>query len=338
MNFTKVEAAVLHRIQKGIPALAEPYRHIGESVGLNEDDVIKTINDLKDRNIIRNISGIFNGEALGYVLNLIAFKVPQDRIDTAVQVINSHPGVSHNYLRGHDYNIWFTLAEDSEENFHKSLSVIAEKSGALDYLVLKNEKLLKIGVMLDVGKDTGKKFKVHAAGNSENGFAPLTSGEIEAVKMFQMDLPVCPSPYEKILRDSGSSFTTEDLMKFFTKFTENNIMRRYAAVLNHRNAGYTANAMTAWKTGEDFDPDLFIQNSAVSHLYLRTLYPGRWEYPLFAMAHAKSDDELNRIVAELSDRSGIKDYIVLESLKEFKKKRVTYFSDKFIEWKRMNYD
>lgn len=115
-------------------------------------------------------------------------------------------------------------------------------------------------------------------------------------------------------------------------------MRRYAAVLRHRSAGFTANAMTAWKTGEDFNDEAFRECGAISHLYYRTIYPGRWEHPLFAMIHAKSKDELDGIIKDLSQKSGITDYLSLESIREFKKKRVTYFSDEFNEWKRLNYD
>ena len=115
-------------------------------------------------------------------------------------------------------------------------------------------------------------------------------------------------------------------------------MRRYAAVLRHRKAGYTSNAMTAWKTGENFNPDIFINKRPITHLYLRTTYPGKWEYPLFAMIHARSDDELKGIVNDLSKESGIDDYLVLNSLREFKKTRVQYFSEEFTRWKRENYD
>jgi len=110
-------------------------------------------------------------------------------------------------------------------------------------------------------------------------------------------------------------------------------MRRYAAVLKHRSAGYTANAMTAWKAEDRTDLNIFMKEKAISHLYFRTLYPGRWEHPLFAMVHAKSDDELKNLIDGLSEKSGIKDYLVLYSLKEYKKKRVRYFSEEFKEWK-----
>ena len=151
MEFKPEESVVLEILQKGIPPVAEPYKYIGESAGLDESTVLEIVRNLKDRKIIRNIAGIFEGKSLGYKLSLVSFKVKDENLEQAAAVINSHPGVSHNYLRKHDFNIWFTLAEESPEAFEKSLSVIFRKSGADDYLVLKNEKLFKIGVILDLG-------------------------------------------------------------------------------------------------------------------------------------------------------------------------------------------
>jgi hypothetical protein len=82
----------------------------------------------------------------------------------------------------------------------------------------------------------------------------------------------------------------------------------------------------------------FIEQNAVTHLYLRTLYPGRWEYPLFAMVHARSPEELNEIINELSRKSGLNEYIVLDSLREFKKERINYFSDMLQNWKGNTHD
>ena len=81
---------------------------------------------------------------------------------------------------------------------------------------------------------------------------------------------------------------------------------------------------------------VFLSNKSISHLYRRTEHPGRWEHPLFAMIHARSDGELDGIIAALEERSGLSDYLVLKSLREFKKKRVTYFSPAFDEWKKEN--
>lgn len=97
--------------------------------------------------------------------------------------------------------------------------------------------------------------------------------------------------------------------------------------------------MTVWKLADAATTpavlEAFIRENAVSHLYSRTIYPGKWEYPLFAMIHAKSDGALEHIVHRLSNTSVIADYMVLKSMREFKKQRVTYFSNEFRKWHEM---
>lgn len=338
MNFTDKEALVLNRLQRGVPGVSEPFLAIAGDTGLTEDEVLEIVSRLKEEKVIRNISGIFEGKRLGYFLNLVAFEVPEDKVETAAAIISSHPGVSHNYLRNHRYNIWFTLAEENEGEFNKTISLLSGKSGAADHLVLKNEKLLKIGVFLNIG-DSDESSGLSSGPKHENIlFSALDQTAREAVLLLQNDLPVERHPFRKIAENSRIIHGEKELLVFFNDFLATGIMRRYSAVLKHRSAGYISNAMTTWKIDDNTDLDLFKKEKAISHLYLRTVYPGRWEYPLFAMIHAKTDNELENIINGLSEKSGIKDYQVLTSLREFKKRRVRYFSEEFKEWKRLNHD
>jgi DNA-binding Lrp family transcriptional regulator len=338
MDFSREETLVLNRVQIGIPCTSEPFRVIADEIGLTEDEVLEIIVRLKKNNIIRNISGIFNGKKLGYFLSLVAFEVPAEKADAAAEVISSHPGVSHNYLRNHRYNIWFTLAEENEEDFSKTVEVLAVKAGASDYLVLKNEQLLKIGVFLNMGDNEETNDLTAPLSTEYASYLELDDTAKDAVLLLQQDLPVERTPFKKIAESGKYVYNEEQVLSYYLTFLESGIMRRYAAVLKHHSAGYTANAMTAWKADEMTDLDIFVNEKSISHLYLRTVYPGRWEHPLFAMIHAKSKHELDGIIKTLSEKSGITDYLALDSLKEFKKKRVTYFSEEFKEWKRLNYD
>ena len=338
MEFSEKEVLVLNRVQKGIPGVSEPFCAIAEEIGLTEDEVLETVSRLKENKVIRNISGIFEGKKLGYFLSLVAFEVQAERADAAAAVISSHPGVSHNYLRNHRYNIWFTLAEESEEDFHRTVSILAAKTGASDFLVLRNENLLKIGVFLNIGESEESSDAAPSRGTETSLYRELDETAKEAVLLLQNDLPIERSPFQKIAESGKLIHGEKQLLTYFIDFTASGIMRRYSAVLKHRSAGYTSNAMTAWMADDKTDLELFLNEKAISHLYFRTIYPGRWEHPLFAMIHAKSDDELKSILNRLSEKSGIKDYLSLTSLKEFKKKRVRYFSEEFKEWKRINHD
>ncbi|MCL2154819.1 MAG: hypothetical protein FWH53_04060 [Leptospirales bacterium] len=333
-EFTDKEALVLNRVQKGIPCVSNPFLEIGKDIGLTEDEVLDTLIHLKENGVIRNISGIFDGEKLGYYLNLVAFEIQKDKIEEAAAIINSHPGVSHNYLRDHKYNIWFTLAEENQESFNRTVSTLALKTSASDFLVLRNEKLLKIGVYLNIG-DRDDFDNAATRTETDLNLDSFDEAGREAVLLLQNDLPIEKNPFKKILENGKILRDEELLLSYFSQFIAAGIMRRYAAVLRHRSAGYRANAMTAWKPDDLSDIDFFKESKSISHLYFRTIHPGRWEHPLFAMIHAKSDEELKSIIDELSDKSGIKDFLVLSSIKELKKKRVKYFSKEFNDWKSL---
>lgn len=340
MDFSPVESTILNRIQKDFPLVADPLRALSEELSLPENVLHDTITRLKKSGVVRTVSGIFSAERLGYASTLVAFSVNERDLGAAASTVNSHPGVSHNYQRNHHYNIWFTIATESEEKLEPTVAAIARRAGCADYLVLRNEKMLKLGVMFAIGDGTSK--DTPAAGPQGQGTRaaqrPLSGDEKNAVRILQMDLPIQNDPFEILLKTSGITMEVDAFLDAYRTLHMDGILRRYSAVLRHREVGYSANAMTAWKPGSGADirhiADLFSGSRSISHLYMRTLYPGRWEYPLFAMIHARTDEELKKIIEELSSASGMSDYLVLNSVKEFKKERVTYFSPEFTEWNR----
>lgn len=341
-RFSDHEAAILNYVQRSVPLIERPFEAIGSELGVSGDKVRGIISDLKKRDIIRNIAGIFNGGSLGYVLNLVAMEIPEGRVEEAAAFISSHPGVSHNYLRGHRYNIWFTLAEENEELFKTTTDVLAKKTGARDYLILQNEKLLKIGVVLPIGdgnyenEDDAAKKSYHQAEHRS-----FTKEEKEAVSLYQKDLPVTDRPFRGLVEMENSLLTEGRFLELGRSLENENIMRRYSAVLRHVKAGFEYNAMTTWKLSDDNMENriqAFMDETAVSHLYLRTVFPGRWEYPLFAMIHAKTGSDLKNIINRLATDSGFNDYLVLKTVRELKKKRVVYFSPEFEDWRNSYYD
>lgn len=338
MNFSSSETALLNRIQRDIPLQAEPFAHLAAELDQSVQDLLSTIERLKRLEVIRIISAIFNTESLGYQTSLIAFEVPEQHIEKAAQAINEHPGVSHNYLRNHRFNIWFTLAVDSKSSIEKTVTVLKELSGADDYLILRNEKLFKIGMMLDVGDGTSHARRNSKASRNTDKFTQRTLNreERESVRLLQKDMPLVPRPFQSLVEQQESFLTEQQLIELGQTLKTEGIMRRYAAVIRHHKAGFTSNAMTVWKPKADADIESvttpFIQEPTVTHLYLRTVYPGKWEYPLFAMIHAKTDESLQSKVRALALQSDVDDYLVLTSLREFKKKRIAYFSPAFEIW------
>lgn len=342
MKFSEQTSRILDRIQRHIPLVPEPFAALARELTIDEDIILGKIAQLKDNGLIRNISGIFNAEGIGYQTNLISFEVAAENIEQAARLISSHPGVSHNYLRSHQYNIWFTLSLEEETPYEETVAYLAEKAGARSYLILKNEKLLKIGLMLKFGEKQDNAAR-EAAREAKKGInkRKITPEVREAIILLQHDLPIVTRPFQALIASSGSSLDEEKLLSQAVSFKEDRLMRRYTAVVRHRIAGFLSNAMTVWKPGdtpEDTVEKVFVREQAISHLYLRTIHPGKWEYPLFAMIHAHSDEELSGIVDRLSADSGITDYQILHSIQEFKKQRVQYFSSEFENWRNNHHD
>lgn len=324
MAFSALESALLNRIQSDFPLAERPCREIAAAIGADENEVRDTLSSLRARGIVRIIAGIFNAESLGYETSLVAFEVDGADADDAARIINGHPGVSHNYLRDHHFNIWFTLAVDRATSLHKTVESLAERTRATRHLILKTEMLYKIGLNLRIGDGAAGATLAHAI----NPAPPraLSADEREAVRLLQIDLPDADEPFRALIDLNAGTIVQGALVGIARALRDEGVMRRYAATVRHREAGYTANAMTVWRPERAMNDviDVFIDEPAISHLYKRTVYPHTWEYPLFAMIHARTERDLADTVSRLSRASGITDYLVLKSLREFAKRRVVY--------------
>jgi len=322
---------ILSRIQKKFPLVPKPFEEIANELGMQESEVLAILQEEKANNIIRQTSAIFDTKRLGYTSSLVAFKIAPEKIDAAVEIINSHPGISHNYERNHDFNIWFTLAvaPDSKLGLEKTLEILAEATGAEDYIMLPTLKLFKISVKLNTtGKDE-KKEKVKKVKHTEIELTPLHH---EVIKRAQYDIAMESEPFKKIINDLEISY--EQFFAILVELQEAGIMRRFASILNHRKAGFNANAMVVWdvdaENGEKIG-EAAAAFSAVSHCYLRPKY-ANWPFNLFTMVHGKTTEETNGIIAEMSKEIESKSHMPLYSSREFKKVRIEYFTPAFEAW------
>ena len=343
MNATTdaTDAALLGVLQESVPFTQHPFADLGKRCGLSEDETLARVKALKEAKVIRQISAIFDTRSLGYASSLVAAKIAPEKLDAAVAVINSHPGVSHNYLRNHEFNLWYTIAVPpiSKLGLEGTVDLLHKLSGAETTRLLPTLRLFKIGVRFDVegsAKPDDQSAPAYTEANRSKA-RPLTEKEIGFVRLMQRDIPLVAQPFVAVADELGISF--DEAAAMHQDFLTSGRMRRFAAVLHHRKAGFGANAMGVWAGPQD-DPEALIKLGetmagfrAVSHAYQRPSYPD-WPYNLFTMVHGKSEEECEQTLAAISEATGITDRHALYSTKEFKKVRVRYFTDEEMKWEQ----
>ena len=326
-----MENELLYEMQNAFPMIQRPFEAVAQKLGTSEEEVLTIVQKLKNEKIIRQTSAIFDTKRLGYTSSLVAFKVDEDKVDQAADIINQHPGVSHNYLRNHDYNIWFTMAvaPDSKLGLEKTIEILKEQTGAEDAITLPTLKMFKISVKMDTTGKRAKKEKVKKLAHKE---IEITPEYIAVIKELQKDITVTKEPYKEAIERLDMSY--ERFFEIANTLKDAGVMRRFATILNHRKAGFGANAMSVWSVPEEDGERIgkeMAEFSAVSHCYLRPSYPN-WPYNLFAMVHGKSQEECDSLIEEMAKESGLTEYGKLYSTIEFKKQRLVYFDDAFKAW------
>jgi DNA-binding Lrp family transcriptional regulator len=322
----EIDRKLLNDIQWVFPLADRPYLDIAKNHNLSEEEVMRRISALKSAGLIRQINAIFDTRRLGYKSALIAFAVVPEKLDAVAEKVNEHPGVSHNYERNHEYNMWFTLAVPPESDMKDELDILSALDGVIKYRLLPTLKMYKIGVKLDmVNDDTEKPKPTDEVKEMNPDRLEITERDKEFVRELQKDLPVVKEPFKVMAQNLG--ITTKELFAKAKEYENVGLMRRFAAILRHRDAGFVANGMVVWNVPEDRVDDVGFKLAAfpqVSHCYRRPVYPD-WKYNVFSMVHARSLEAAEKMAIEMSDQIGITDYKILFSSREFKKERVKYF-------------
>jgi DNA-binding Lrp family transcriptional regulator len=268
---------------------------------------------------------------------LVAAKVDPEHPHRAAEIINAHPGVSHNYLRNHDFNLWFTIAvaPDSGLGLDGTLEVLREETGAQSIRQLPTLKLFKIRMDLEMEGDTGALASAGVAVEpAELDPQPLRDLDVEVIRATQGPMQVTPEPYAPAARELG--MPVEALLQHLEDMRRRKLLRRVAAILFHRRAGFSANGMGVWKVPEERIPELGPRMAAfrgISHCYQRPTYED-WPYSVFTMAHGRSKEECDAILDSIAAETGIEERATLYSSTEYKKVRLLYFTDAFEKWER----
>ena len=303
-------------LQNEIPLVSTPFAVIGQSIDMSEKEVIKRTERLKREGLIRNVAPQFDPRALGYRSCLVAARVGDDHIDDAANAINAHPGVTQNYKRNNDFNLWFTIAipPSSRLGLDRTIQILGDEAGCETVRAL----------------PTLKQFKGDES-HSEAAHEPLTPREIDCVKLLQHDLPLQPRPFEALSKNAGVA--ADELLGAAKSFLKRGMLRRFCAA-PARKTGFSASAMGVWVVPEASVEETgakMSQHRAVSHCYLRPVYAD-WPYNLYTIVHGRSVDECESIINDLAIDTGLSEKQALYPTREYKKARINLFSAEAEEW------
>ncbi len=326
---------LLNILQSEFPLVERPFMEMGGELGLTEDETIEAVRSLKDRNVVRQISAIFDTRRLGYKTTLVAMRFADEDLDAGARVINEHPGVSHNYARTGPFNLWFTIAVAPDESIEETVEEMSRRAGAETYRMMPTIRFFKIGVNFDMVKKEGNAASYSPDGYGNDGSkpanddwkkaVPVTGFEKDVIRELQEDVDLVPRPFDGMVERLGISH--RELFDLAADFQDRKIMRRFSAVLHHRRAGFKANSMAVWNVPEDRAVEvgtIMAGSRWVTHCYQRPTFPD-WRYTHFSMIHATTRNECESVAKQISEATGIDDYMLLYSTREYKKTRVRYF-------------
>jgi len=326
---------LLNLMQGSFPLEPRPYAAVAREAGVAEEVVLERVSSLLQQRIIRQVTPIYDTRAFGYGSMLVAAKIDPEHPWRAATIVNSHPGVSHNYLRNHEFNMWFTLAvePDSRLGLDGTLDVLQRLTGAESIRQLPTLKLFKIRMDLEMEGDTRALSSAGAIeAPPELVAVPYDDLDIAVVRATQGDLPVVSEPYAPAAARLGLSVA--ELLEHMAGMRERGLLRRVAAILFHRRAGFSANGMGVWKVAPEDIAEVgpyMASFRGISHCYERPTYED-WAYSVFTMAHGRSKEECDAVLDAIADHTGIHERATLYSSTEFKKIRLLYFTDAFKRW------
>jgi siroheme decarboxylase len=334
----ELDKRLLNLMQGSFPIAPRPYARVAELAGIAEQEAMARVRHLLDERIVRQVTPIFDTRALGYSSMLVAAKVDPENPHRAAKVINAHPGVSHNYLRNHEFNLWFTIATEpgSPLGLDGTLEVLAREAGAESVRQLPTLKLFKIRMDLEMEGDTNALATAASVASEpvELEPQPYDDFDVAVIRALQGDMPVVEEPYAPAAAELG--LPQDRFLDHLAGMQERGLLRRVAAILYHRRAGFSANGMGVWKVPEADILDVGRRMAAVrgiSHCYQRPTYAD-WPYSVFTMAHGRSKEECDAILDSIAEMTGIEERATLYSSTEFKKIRLLYFTGDFQAWER----
>ena len=311
-------------LQEDLPICWEPFDDLAKYLDTDEITLLQKVAQLKKLGVVRRFRALINYRALGMKSTLVAAHVPPESLQAVTEAVNALEAVSHNYLRQHHYNMWFTLQARSTQKIDLILSDLTGRFG-MDFYSLPVVHFFKLDVRFDALDETsaaaGFLHNVNQSSNYET--VELNEDQKRFLLGLQEELRLTSEPFAFLC---GDTLGREDVLKIIKVLIDIGVIRRIAAVVNHRKLGFTANVMFAAEVPKEKivqAGEKLARFGIVSHCYERRTFEG-WPYNLFAMMHGRSMGEIQHAINRFAESEKIDSFELLPTAKELKKQPVKH--------------
>jgi DNA-binding Lrp family transcriptional regulator len=320
VQLTKLQKQLCNVLQDGLPICPKPYDDLAKYLNNNEETILQEIGELKKAGVIRRICALINSLALGMTSTLVAAHIPEENLQEVAEAVNSLENVSHNYLRKHYYNLWFTLQAESAKQIEVTVSNLSGRFG-IDFYSLPVERVFKLDVRFDVEGEGQLAGDIGQVPKSEA--VKLSKTEKQILSKLEDDLDVISEPFDFLCSEG---LGTEEVLRIIQGLIDKGVIRRIAAVVDHRKLGFVANILFCSKVPQNRiveAGEALARFKAVSHCYERKTVED-WPYNLYAMIHGKSMGEIQHLINKFTEAEKIDSFELLPTAAELKKEPVKH--------------
>lgn len=319
VRLTTLQKQLCNALQDGLPICRKPYDDLARYLNNDEKIVLQEIKGLKESGVIRRICAIINSRALGLASTLVAAHIPEEFLSEAVEAVNSLENVSHNYLRKHYYNLWFTLQAESSKEIEVAVLNLSSRFG-IDFYSLPVERVFKLDVRFDA---EGEGQFSDAGQIPKDEKAELDEMERQIFSKLEGDLEVISEPFDFLC---GKELRIEKVLQMIQGLIDKGVIRRIAAIVDHRKLGFVENVLFCCKVSRDrivAAGEALARFGMVSHCYQRRPTE-HWPYNLYAMMHGRSMGEIQHLINKFTEAERIDSFELLPTAEELKKEPVKH--------------
>ncbi len=320
VQLTKLQKQLCNVLQDGLPICRKPYDDLARYLNNNEETILQETKKLKEAGVIRRICALINSRALGMVSTLVAAHIPEENIKEVAEAVNSLENVSHNYLRQHHYNLWFTLQAESPEQIDAAISNLSGRFG-IEFHSLPVERVFKLDVRFDAEGEGQLAGDIEQIPESET--VKLNETEKRILSKLEDGLEVISEPFGFLCDEE---LETEEVLRIIQGLIDKGVIRRIAAAVDHRKLGFVANVLFCSKVPRNRIVEAgkaLARFGAVSHCYERRPVED-WPYNLYAMMHGKSMGEIQHLINRFTEAERIDSFELLPTAAELKKEPVKH--------------